>query len=296
MLGELVTVVTEDRVRLDGFFARPPEQGDGFEQEKLLQNRAVDAAVIVHGLSGNFYKSRLLKHLAHQLVAHGIPTVLANTRGHDYLNSTARMGRAQTLGAAVEVVDEARFDMYAWAEFLGDQNYERILLMGHSLGAIKSLLAQARNPHPKVKALACLSATRLSENALLNSKKGERFGELLDKARALVEQDNGDQLIFVDFPFPTWMSAKAYSLKYGSGESNNWISVAGSIRVPTLCLFGRIELDENPAFIGMENELSQVVDNNPSISVEVIEGADHFYSARALAASEKIIQWLASID
>ena len=295
MLGELVTTMTEDRVRLDGFFARPDSQKADFELA-TSQQFPVDGAVVVHGLSGNFYKSRLLKHLAHQTLVHGLPTVLANTRGHDYLNSTARMGRAQTLGAAVEDVAESKFDLHAWAEFMVHQGCQRILFVGHSLGAIKSLFAQAHNAHPNVAAMACLSATRLSENSLLESKKGETFKAWLGKARDLVAAGQGDQLMFVNFPFPTWMSAAAYAKKYGSGESHNWLQFAGQIDVPTLCLFGQIEIDENPAFMGMQSELETVISAKPNIQYTIIDSADHFYSARALAASEKIIEWLASID
>lgn len=295
MLGELVTTMTEDRVRLDGFYSHPDSQGSEFEL-KTSNQFPVDGAVVVHGLSGNFYKSRLLKHLAHQLLSHGLPTVLANTRGHDYLNSTARMGRAQTLGAAVEDISESKFDLHAWAEFLVHQGCEKVLLVGHSLGAIKSLFAQAHNPHPNVAALALLSATRLSEATLLKSEKGETFKKWLEKARGLVAAGQGDQLLFVDFPFPTWMSASAYAKKYGSGEAHNWMQFADQINVPALCLFGQIEMEENPAFGGMEPELKTVVSAKPNIQYAIVESADHFYSARALAASEKIIDWLAALD
>jgi len=295
MLGELVTTMTSDRVRLDGFFCDPKSQAADYPF-RTTEKLPVDGAIVIHGLSGNFYKSRLLKHLASQTLSHGLPTVMANTRGHDYLNSTARMGRAQTLGAAVEDVSESKFDLHAWAEFLADKGCKRVLLLGHSLGAIKSLYAQAHNPHPSVAALACLSATRLSEAALLASEKGEAFKEWLDKARDLVGDQRGEELMFVNFPFPTWMSAAAYARKYGSGENLNWVRYANLVSVPTLCVFGQIEMDENPAFMGMQDDLSEITAAHKNFQVEFIESADHFYSARALAASEKIMEWLTSID
>ena len=295
MLGELVTTMTSDRVRLDGFYCEPGRQTED-DISRTAVKLPVDGAVIIHGLSGNFYKSRLLKHLASQTLKHGLPTVMANTRGHDYLNSTARMGRAQTLGTAVEDVSESKFDLHAWAEFLADKGCKRVLLLGHSLGAIKSLFAQAHNPHPAVAALACLSATRLSETALLASEKGETFKEWLDKARGLVESGRGEELMFVSFPFPTWMSAAAYARKYGSGENLNWVRYASLVSVPTLCVFGQIEMNENPAFMGMQDDLNEITEAYSNFHVEIIESADHFYSARALAASEKIMEWLSAID
>ena len=295
MLGELVTTMTSDRVRLDGFFCDPKSQAADYPFQ-TTENLPIDGAVVIHGLSGNFYKSRLLKHFASQTLSRGLPTVMANTRGHDYLNSTARMGRAQTLGSAVEDVSESQFDLHAWAEFLADKGCKKVLLLGHSLGAIKSLYAQAHNPNPAVAALACLSATRLSEPALLASEKGDSFRELLNKARNLVDDQKGDELLFVDFPFPTWMSAAAYARKYGSGDSLNWVRYANAINVPTLCVFGQIEMAENPAFMGMQHDLDEITAALENFRVEIIESADHFYSARALAASEKIMEWLMSVD
>ena len=112
----------------------------------------------------------------------------------------------------------------------------------------------------------------------------------------MVEDGRGEELLFVDFPFPTWMSAAAYARKYGSGENLNWVRYANLVSVPTLCVFGQIEMDENPAFMGMRADLTEITAAHDNFRVEIIESADHFYSARALAASEKIMEWLVSFD
>jgi alpha-beta hydrolase superfamily lysophospholipase len=292
MLGELVMVMTEDRVRLDGFYCQPSDQPPEFLHPASDAGLPIDGVVIVHGLSGNFYSSKLLKHLSHQMLKHGLKTVVVNTRGHDYLNSTVRMGRAQTIGAAVEVVDEAKFDLFAWVEFLVNRGCERVMLLGHSLGAIKSLYAQAYRPHPRTAALAGLSATRLSYDELLGSEGGGKFSKCLQRARDLIAQDQGDQLFYADFPFPTWMSATAYIGKYADGDKYNWLSFADRITIPTLVIFGQIEMQENPAFMGMQADLSRLTGAHPNFRVQILESADHFYSARVLAASKLIIDWL----
>ena len=157
MKGEIVSTVTEDWVRLHGFFVRSDQP----------QTTALDAAVITHGLAGNFYKSRLLTRLAEALVSVGISVVTINTRGHDYLNSTIRAGKGQPSGAALEDVSESKFDLAGWANWLGQQGFENVLQIGHSLGAIKGLYAQAHHPQPIVKAIAGLSATRLAHQLSL---------------------------------------------------------------------------------------------------------------------------------
>ena len=281
MLGKLVSTFTEDKVRLDGFFAESGDSGNKCD---------IDAAVVVHGLSGNFYKSRLLKHLSHELCSFGIDTILVNTRGHDFLNSTPRMGRATTLGAAVEIIDESKFDLYAWVEFLVKHGKRNVMLVGHSLGAIKSLYSHAHLPHENVKRIAAFSATKLSYDSLLSSTKGERFSHWLSESQQLIADNQGEQLIFVDFPFPTWMSANAYLKKYGAGDRYNWLNFVEQIQIPVLAVFGEIEMKENPAFAAMQVDLNNMT--QPNFKIQYIPNADHFYSACFRDASECLLTWL----
>ncbi len=286
MFGEIVSVLTPDKVKLDGFYSQPAQPNSD-------SRTTVDAAVIVHGLSGNFYQSRLLKHFAIELRKTGIGSLLINTRGHDYLNSTPRMGRATTMGAAVEIIDECRFDLTAWTDFLVQRGHQRILLLGHSLGAIKSLYCQAHQSHPNVVGVAAFSATKLSYDSLLSSTGGDRFSHWLGVAQQMVSTGEGQRLLFVDFPFPTWMSADAYLNKYGNGDRYNWLSFLDRIVVPTLAVFGEIEINENPAFMAMAEDLRNIRQAN--FRVEMIANADHFYSARFKAASSVLGDWLNSL-
>ena len=282
MDGRLVSVTTSDRVRLDGFYSaaeRAPVSG-------------VDACVITHGLSGNFYTSRLLKHLARFCVSRGMSSVLINTRGHDYLNLTVRSGRSTTLGAAYEKIEECPFDLNAWVDFLVGQGHRKILLAGHSLGAIKTLYTQAHAPHSHVVGVFCLSATRLSHDALLAASPDGKFANWMEVARQRVASGQGQELLYVDFPFPTWMSAAAYLEKYGSGDQLNWLQFIDRIEVPAWVGFGELELEENPVFVGLEDEVDRVAGHLENVAIETIPGADHFYSARYEAVESAMERWL----
>lgn len=284
MQGELVSATTSDKVRLDGLFCEP------IPGPKQLN---CDAVLLVHGLGGNFYQSRLLKHFARSATQRSMTALLVNTRGHDYLNSTTRMGRSATLGAAVEVIDECRFDFEAWIEFLVERGHERVVLLGHSLGAIKALYSQAHQPHNSVCGIAAFSATKLSYDSLLGSTGGDRFSHWLAEARRHVADGNGDQFMHVDFPFPTWMSATAYLAKYGDGDRYNWMSFADRIQKPVLAAFGARELEENPAFAAMKNDIANLKIRN--FTVTVVPNADHFYSACFDQAVSAFEQWCESL-
>ena len=101
-------------------------------------------------------------------------------------------------------------------------------------------------------------------------------------------------LLRIEFPFKTMMAAGAYVDKYGATNEYDWLGFIDRVDVPTLLLFGEIELNENPAFEGLEVKFDQLSRDNASLTIDVIPGADHFYSARYREACEQIRQWLMS--
>lgn len=287
MNGELVFTTTSDFVRLHGFYQRSsapvatrPEKG------------SVDAAVLLHGIGGNFYSSRLLLHFSQTLLNLGISVVIVNTRGHDMINISTWSGRARSIGAAFENVSDAKFDVAAWADFLIKRGHSDILLLGHSLGAIKSLYAQAYQPHPKIRSIIGLSATRLSYVNLIDSPNGELFRETIHECEALVQQEKADVPIHVPFPFPTWMTPRCYLDKYGPAETYDWMRFINQIEIPILLLFGEKELDDNPAFTGLRSELDDLRNGWNPFTIEEIEGADHFYTSRFQPVDDIVTSWL----
>ncbi len=284
MRGELVSTITEDRLRLNGFLLDPEGTPAPY----------ASAALILHGLAGNFYSSPLLTEIASRFSRLGLAAVLGNTRGHDFLNWTLRGGRTITLGAALEDVAECVHDVRAWVQFLARQGHRRVLVAGHSLGAIKALYAQAWKPASEVVGLVAVSPTRLSPQQFRASPAAEVYQRTLAEVDALVAAGEGERLMKVDFPFPTWIGAAAYRQKYGAEGRFDWLGFIDRIEVPTAIIFGQRELDENPAFIGLAATLDQTAFNPRLIHREIIPDADHFYIARIDPLCERIEAWLAS--
>lgn len=282
MNGELVSTQTSDQARLNGFL---------IERQTAPRHR-IDGAVLMHGLAGNFYSSALLLNLAQRLASEGISAVVGNSRGHDLLNWTVRAGRSQTIGSAVEDVSEGPADLVGWAEFLQRRQCQRILLVGHSLGAIKSLLTIAGNSHPSIVGVAALSPTRLNYDQFAKSRSGPLFEKTLAAARQLCSAGRGQELMQIQFPFPTLMAAQAYLDKYGPDNRFDWLGFCDRIELPTLVLFGELELNENPAFEGLREELQLRLRGHAVIEWEEVPRADHFYSASGLAASDRLVKWL----
>ncbi len=285
MRGELATVTTRDFVRLHGFYA-----------ERLPHSQPLSIGVVfLHGLGGNFYGSPLLTAIAQQLREAGCDILLANTRGHDLLNWTTCAGRSRVLGAATENVAEAAHDLAAWVSYLERQGCARIALIGHSLGAIKALYAQAHDPQPAVFTLIALSPTRLHHASFAAGPKGREFVAAFSRAEQSVAEGRGDELIAIEFPFATWMSAASFVQKYGPEDTYDWFRFADRFSVQALLTFGERELDDHPAFFRMREalEAAQVQSRWPHLTIETIANADHFYVACYRQVADRCAAWIA---
>jgi predicted alpha/beta-hydrolase family hydrolase len=279
---ELATAQTADGLRLHGALrAGACEPSPGAD---------VDAWLLLHGTGGSFYSSSLLDVLAETLVAQGAAALLANTRGHDLAFAAATHAGVQRFGAAYEKMADCRFDLFAWISLLVDRGHPRIGLLGHSLGAVKALYAQASRPHPNVRRVVAVSPPRLSHAWFLSSSKAKEFFETLQAAELEIRQGRPQALLDVRFPLPFLCAAETYVDKYGPEERYNVVPLLSALRVPTLLTWGEREVAENVAFQGLPEAAAKV--SGPNVRVTTIAGADHFYSAARAGLTAALLDWL----
>jgi pimeloyl-ACP methyl ester carboxylesterase len=280
---ELVRTLTPDGMRLDGAFLAGHE----------ISRQPVDAALCLHGVGMNFYTSSTLEAVSPTLRKLGISVLLANTRGHDSLyTASVAMGRRRQ-GAAVEIVDECRLDIAGWCKYLAERGLQRILLVGHSLGAIKAVYSQAHDPIISVAGLIAASPPRLSCQAFKNSLECAPYFDSLTAAEQLVQGGRGDELFLAKFPFPLLISATSYIDKYGPAERYNILDFAGRVAVPALFTYGSKELESGGiAFAGLPEALAQLPDKRGSLTVEVIAGADHNYTGCGASLAATMSRWI----
>lgn len=127
-LTELVQVTTSDGLRLDGSLREPARC--------RATSQTPDAFLLLHGVGGTFYGGRMFEALTQPLLNQTAAVLRVNTRGAGSVSMFATDGGATRGGAAFEVVDQCRHDIHAWCDFLVQRGYQRIALLGHSLGAI----------------------------------------------------------------------------------------------------------------------------------------------------------------
>lgn len=297
-MPDLVRVTTGDGVKLDGALHLPEQPGRG----KL----PVDAVLLVHGTGSNFYASSLIGQLASWATSQGIAALSVNTRGHDLAYQTFTLAGPRWLGAAFEVVQDGRYDLPAWVQFLAQRGFQNVVLMGHSLGAIKGtcwLAAQGRSAeaHGDTSGEALLpligfvglSPARLSYRWFLESPQADLFQATLTRAQELVQAGQAEQIIQVEFPLPYLVTARGYLDKYGPGEQYNVLEHLRQVALPTLLTWGSEEVSHNIAFRGLPDAAEEI--GNPRVRVEVIAGGDHNYSAVRPELTSRLRRWMQSL-
>ncbi len=283
---DLIQTTTRDGVRLDGIF-----------QESAAENGTspIDAACFLHGTGGNFYNSSLFEYLSQQFLKSGCSVLRVNTRGHDGMSTAVseRGGRRQ--GAAYEIVDDCRHDIAAWMEWLKQLGCQRIVLVGHSLGAVKSIYALSQEPDLPVSCLIALSPPRLSYSWFCQSDQKQTFLDTFQQAEQFVENGQPGRLLEVSLPLPFVITAAGYVEKYGPEERYNFLRFVSGIKCPLLVTLGSVEMETNMAFRGTVEALRKVSPKPKRLAVETIRGADHFYTDVREDLGQVLDKWLRSV-
>jgi pimeloyl-ACP methyl ester carboxylesterase len=287
VIAEIVRIAAADGLRLDGAFRAPPSESAG--------PLGIDAVVCLHGTGGNFYSSSLFAALSPRLLNLGAAVLTVNTRGHDLVNTASGAAGPRLQGAAFEIVDECRYDVAAWVGWLVERGYERIVLAGHSLGAVKAVYSLAHDADRKLSSIAgllAISPPRLSYSHFCQGPSAAEFQAELAAAEAHLREGRGETLMSIRFPLPYLVSAAGYVDKYGPAERYNVLNFAAAVGCPALYTFGAVELERNTAFRGLPELLGAQASQGAELKVAVIAGADHFYSGVHAELADRLEFWL----
>lgn len=284
MLVDLVQTVTRDGVRLDGAYQAPASPAAPFVP--------FDAVCFFHGTGGNFYNSSLFDVLSEYFLAHGCGVLRVNTRGHDGISTAVTSQGGKRQGAAYEVVDDCRHDVAGWIDWLARRAGPRLGVVGHSFGAIKALYALGREPHPAVAGLVALSPPFLSYSRFCDCPTNADFLETFARAEKTIASGQPAALLEVSFPMPYVVSAAGFVEKYGPDELCNFLKSLPGIPCPTLVTFGSIEVENHSAFRGAPEAVRELCARIQHLAVEVVAGADHFYSGTRKEVLERVDGWL----
>jgi pimeloyl-ACP methyl ester carboxylesterase len=268
---QLCTFKTLDNERLHGLLFTPPEAKSDL------------ALVLVHGVAMNFYLPPL-SIFGQELAQRGYHSLVMNTRGHDWI---ARAGNLTKFGgSAYEVLEDCLPDLDGALEFLTKQSYRRFILIGHSLGAIKSIIYQGTRRRPDIVGIVSCSAPRQFYSERAARQPG--FKEVIERAEALVAQGKGEELLSVAVgSAPGIFTARTHVNKYGRDDNNDCRPYAKRLGCPLLAIVGSAE---PKLFYQYAQEI--VAGAGPSSTCKLIDGANHFYNRHIAKIVEVIHDWL----
>jgi len=291
MIVELVKTQTRDGVRLDGAITRANEVDSASKPTGLI--------VCLHGVGSNFYGSTMMNVLAEGLYSEQWDVLRVNTRGHDYCYvGSFKMG-VRRFGSGYETVADCVQDIAAWVQWAEQLGYERVVLLGHSLGAIKTVFCQSHEMSDLVVAVLAISPPKLEHETFLIGERSGEFRASFSAAEKLIANGLADELVDVTFPFPLLITAASYVDKYGAQDRYNIVKLIEDLNVPTHFIYGGSELtDGNTAFAGLADILVDKVRDlelGDLVSIEVIAGADHLYMRHLdtlLASARRFVEAL----
>ena len=254
---ELCSTWTEDGVLLTGIVH--PRSGEP---------RLELGVVLVHGFSSRFY-SQVVLGLAGGLARRGAVVVAGNNRGHDIgALLRRRQGGPLLAGSAWERIEDSPHDVAAWVEVACAQGFQRVVLVGHSLGAVKCALYCLERQDPRVAALVLCSPPR---------QPGPARG---------VDDAIDDHAIARFAPYP--VSAQTIRSRQALGDRVQPLELLARLSLPTMILYGEQELGPEGADV-----LDQLAGYGADTAY--IPGADHNYTGQEDEVAGAVAGWLHGI-
>ena len=272
---EICTFKTADNERLHGALLTPQDQDSDL------------ALIFVHGVAMNFYLPPLFT-FGEELTQRGHHSFAINTRGHDWISRAGNLTKFG--GSAYETLEDCVADLDGAIEFLQQQGYCRFVFIGHSLGAIKSIIYQGTQRRSDVVSIVSCSAPKqfYSERVARQPK----FRELIEHAESLVNDGKSEELISVGVgATPGIFTARTHLDKYGEDDRNDCRPHAKNIGCPLLAIAGGAE---PPFFHEYAQEI--VAAAGGQSEYRFVDGANHFYNRHTHQIVEIIHEWLGRFE
>ena len=284
---------TKDGLLNQGLFSKPEKPG----------KRAV---LWMHGLSAAFYNDiDLYEAVANACNKEGWGFAIFNNRGHDLIAGIRKYDGAGIngysylqAGAGQEIFEESVLDIDGGINFLVEQGYSEIVVVGHSTGANKTcyFAGTQNNPHVVGVVLSGPLSDRLDPE--VSSEKREKCLAYMHK---LITGGKGDELLLGYHFFP--MTPKRYISLFEPGSSedtfdygdkNPKMTYFSKITLPLLVIFpGNDEYADRPI-----SDIKKIFDAHAGGKLYksvIIPGAVHKLHDKEKEAAEIIVSWIATL-
>ena len=292
--GQLVRCLTPDRLELHGFLAEPasPTSRKGI-------------VVHIHGQFNNFYRPHFVGPLSRAITDAGFSFLAVNTRALEFSVELRRYqsnGSSQSerpFGGSHEIFSDGVRDLEGWLKFACELS-ERVILMGHSHGALKATHYLDRGERAqKIAATVLLSPS--DDVGTQRKALGKDFDTALAIARSMVGKGEANSLM-PDWAYGYPISAAAYvdMFSYNADlaifrfdEPTEGFRELGHIDVPTFVAFGSHDVATSSVDSHEAIKLIRAaLPPSTPFSGTVIADASHTFAGHEEELARVIVDWL----
>lgn len=269
-----------------------------------------DILISIHGMATNCLKQRD-EVISKEINQENIDMLVFNNRGHDlvnYINKITPEGRKDILGGtAYEEISECYYDILGAIKYCLSKGYEKIYLMGHSLGSTKTvyfyqklLKENEKEVLESIKGIILLSLIDIPK--ALQVYLREDFPVMVTYAKNIKKEGMQNQLMpEKSFIHPISVNtflrysienkdidfAKYSDISYDFKEINN-------IKVPLFMRWGNNNEMILQKAEDLCNNLKKKIKNN-NLDIGFIDGASHNYSGKEKILAKQVKEFLKRI-
>lgn len=192
--------------------------------------------------------------------------------------------------------EDAVAEIAAWLNWLEQQDFKRVTLLGHSRGGAQTALFMATHNDARVQA-AILMAPATRENSTAQRYQQQYkapLGPVLKQALTRLEQGKGESLIEHANLMgcrDTTVSAASLVSYYGPKAQTDTVTLIRAFTKPALVVIG----SDDEIVADLEQKLASIPKQGTT-RIAVIQGAGHFFrDLNADDAVDAMVEFLASI-
>ncbi|MEH7302097.1 alpha/beta hydrolase [Neobacillus drentensis] len=255
--------------------------------------------LFIHGTSGNIIENYFAHTLGRELSNNGYGFFYGHNRGYSHINDIKNnQGNHSRIGARYEKFSECLYDIDLWVNKIIELGYEKIIIMGHSLGANKTIYYNSKEQNQNIVGLILGSPPDLVG---LTKLKDQFRNEMINEARDNLKKNEPNKIL--SHLHEGWfeVSSETY-LEFsidGCAADNlpilrnpDRFEELDKIKVPILAFMG----DTDEVNINSPEEdlllLKTKATNCPDFQYKILDGANHNYIDKEKELSDLVVSWI----
>ena len=289
----LAEIITKDKLVHQGIFYNPKNPGS-------------KALLWIHGLTGTFYGGvKMLEILTHACEKEGWGFASFNNRGHDMVSGAKKLdpinpkGYSYTMiGAGNEKFEECIHDIEAGVDFLVQQGFKEIILIGHSSGANKVCYYAGVKKHPQVMGIVLASPVSDRLVPRIDQVKIKRSTVVMN---TLIKKAQGKELLIGHnfFPVTPYRFLSLYLPHsqedvFDYGDEIPKMKLYSQIKKPLLVVFG----NQDDSMDRPATQIQKVFDTKTTslkYKSVIIPNAEHNFTGQEENFVKTIVEWVKTI-